>query len=342
MKVVKRFAAIALVIMVIVGVLGLSACGTKQEGTTGEIKAALIMPGVHTDFGWNYVGFTALANLKAKMPEVKKIDYTELVEPGAAEKTIRDYIAGGYNLIFVLGYQYKEGVDRVVAEKPANVHIAVCEGSDKDLIAGLVSYYEPKGNTASYILGVLAAGMSKTGKVGVISGMESVDVNRDLAGFKPGVEGYDNGKQQVTNSVVGRWDDPAQGKTVAEGMINAGVDVIYCMGDGTSLGVMQAVQEARAANKDIYYIGYPSDQHAAFNDVVLTSIVYDWNDAYLNLAKDVLNGSFGKQGYSISIDKGVTIAPFYQFEDAVPAALKAKMDDVKAKIIKGDLKVPET
>lgn len=305
-----------------------------------KIKAALVMPGVHTDFGWNYVAFEALSNLKSQVPNVTQIDYTELVGPGDVEKVLRDYIAAGYNLIFVHGYQFKEGVDKVVSEKP-DVHIVITEGTEADLVDGYVSYISPEGHEASYILGTLAAGLSKTGKTGIISGMESVDVNRNVQGFEAGIKAYDNGKQEVTMTVVGNWDDPGAGKKAAEAMLIAGIDVIYCMGDGTSSGVIQAVTEAREAGKEIYYIGYPSDQHAGFSDTVLTSIVYNFNDTFLQQANDVLSGDFGKQGYSVSLNKGITIAPFYQFEESVPAELKTKMQEVEDSIVKGEISVPK-
>jgi basic membrane protein A and related proteins len=305
-----------------------------------EIKAALIIPGVHTDFGWNYVAFQALSNLKSMVPQVSRIDYTELAGPGDAEKIIRDYIAAGYNLIFVHGYQFKEGVDRVVAENPENVYVAITEGTEADLVEGYVSYVSPEGQEASYILGNLAAGVSNNGKVGIISGMESVDVVRNVAGFKAGVDAYEDGAQEVTMTVVGHWDDPGAGKKAAEAMMIAGVDVIYCMGDGTSIGVIQAVTEARAAGEDVYYIGYPSDQHAAFSDTVLSSIVYDFNDIFIQQANDVLLGNFGKQGYSITLGDGVDVAPYYQFEEDVPDDVKAKMMENEEAILKGDIIVP--
>jgi basic membrane protein A and related proteins len=342
------------VMLIILFLLGLGACtpapaaAPQPAGNPGvvaidsnkQIKAALIMPGVHTDFGWNYVAFHALSNLKSKVPQVTEIGYTELVGPSDAEKAIRDYVAAGYNLIFVHGYQFKEGVDQVVKDKPANVYIAVTEGSQPDLVAGYVSYISPEGQDASYMLGLLAAGMSKTGKVGIISGMESVDVNRNVGGFKPGVKAYQDGKQAVTMTVVGNWDDPAAGKKAAEAMMVAGVDVIYCMGDGTSIGVIQAVTEARKAGKDVYYIGYPSDQHAAFSDTVLSSIVYDFDNIFIQHARDALLGNFGKQGYSLKLDDGITIAPYYQFEKNVPDQVKTKMKEAETAILSGKLKVP--
>jgi basic membrane protein A and related proteins len=312
----------------------------KEDLGNMQIKAALVMPGVHTDFGWNYVAFEALSNLISTLPaNITRIDYTELVEPGDAEKVLRDYIAAGYNLIFVHGYQYKEGVDKVMADKPKNVYIVIVEGTQADLIDGSVSFISPEGNGASYVLGTLAAGMSNNKNVGIISGMESVDVNRNVAGYKAGVEAFGNGTK-VGMTIVGNWDDPSAGKKAAEAMMTAGVDVIYCMGDGTSIGVIQGVSEAQKAGKKVFYIGYPSDQHAAFSDIVLTSIVYNFKDSFLNQAKDVLLGKFGKQGYAISLGKGVSIAPFYQFEDTVPADLKATMADKEAAILKGSITVP--
>ena len=304
-----------------------------------EIKAALIMPGIHTDFGWNYVGFQALSNLKKAIPQVKRIGYTELVGPPDLEKVLRDYQISGYNLVFVLGYQFKEGVDRVLKDKPKNFHVAIIEGSPADLIKDFCTYLAPMGNTASYVLGVLAGGMTKTNKVGVLSGMESVDVLRNIAGYIPGVKSINPGAK-VVHTVIGRWDDAPGGKQAANAMINSGIDVIYCMGDGTSIGVMEAVKEARGKGKRVFYIGYPANQYETASNIVLSSIIYDWTEVFQKVAQDALNGSFGRHGYDITLGSGIDIAPFYQFEEEVPQKVKDAMSVARQKIESGDLKVP--
>lgn len=304
-----------------------------------EIKAALIMPGIHTDFGWNYVGFQALTNLKKSIPQVKRIGYTELVGPPDVEKVLRDYMISGYNLVFVLGYQFKEGVDRVLKDKPKNFYVAIIEGTQVDLIKDFCTYLAPMGNTASYVLGILAGGVTKTNKVGVLSGMESVDVLRNIAGFIPGVKNV-NPEAEVIHTVIGRWDDAPGGKQAANAMINSGIDVIYCMGDGTSIGVMEAVKEAREKDKRVFYIGYPANQYETASSIVLSSIVYDWTEVFQKVAQDVLNGTFGQQGYSITLGAGIDIAPFYQFEEEVPQQVKDAMKAARDKIESGAINVP--
>jgi len=121
-----------------------------------------------------------------------------------------------------------------------------------------------------------------------------------------------------------------------------GVDVIYCQGDGTSLGVIQAVKSARDAGKDIYYIGYPVDQSVLAPGYVLTSLVYDYSDILASQVNDIYNGQYGQGKYTIELGKGMELALFYNFDPMVPQDAKDMIAKAREDILAGRLTVPTT
>jgi basic membrane protein A len=135
------------------------------------------------------------------------------------------------------------------------------------------------------------------------------------------------------------FGDPAKGKTAAEGMYQKGADIVYHAAGGSGAGVFNA---AKAANK--LAIGVDSDQAlnpslAAVKDVIMTSMIKKVDVAVYDFIKSATEGKelTGNHVYDLKaggVDYATTGG---QIDD-----IKAKLDDFKAKIIAGTIKVPVT
>ncbi|OYT51733.1 MAG: hypothetical protein B6U73_01295 [Desulfurococcales archaeon ex4484_204] len=314
---------------------------TPSPKAPKELKVAVILPGTVTDYGWDYAPVIALNKLEAMSLPIPIVShkYVELVEPAEAEGVMRSLIAAGYNWIWAWGFQYREAVLKVAKTAPEGVYFTINEGKPEDVIPGKVEIIDEWPHKTAYLAGIIAASVSKTKKLGGIDGMETLHLKLAEAGFVAGAKAYDPNIKYY-RVIVGGWGDPEGGKRAAESLMAMGVDVIFCQGDGTSLGVIEAVKKARDEGKEVYYIGYPVDQSVIAPGYVLTSLNYDYSDILKQQVYDMYYGRFGNGKYSIELGRGMELAPFYNFDPEIPERAKKMVREAREKILKGELVVP--
>jgi basic membrane protein A len=205
---------------------------------------------------------------------------------------------------------------------------------------------------AAFLAGYLAAGYSKTGKVGTYGGLKIPPVTIFMDGFADGVTYYNTQKGKSVQ-VLG-WDKakqdglfsedfaaPAKGKQLTDTLVAQGADVIMPVAGGTGLGSAEGSAAAGAKFVTIWVDtdGFASTQYGAG---LLTSVQKNIADAVKNAvlrgAKKeslaVADGSIGTLA-----NGGVAIAPYHDFDSKIDAGLKAEVDQVKADIISGKIKV---
>ncbi len=183
----------------------------------------------------------------------------------------------------------------------------------------------------SYLAGMLAASMTKTGTIGVIGGQQIPPVVESFGAFEQGAHAI-NPAVKVRTSYIGNWDDVSAGKEQALAQLSQGVDVIFQNADAAGLGVFQAVREKKTA----YVIGSNSDQIDVAPEVTLGSVVINLPLAFLTLASEVKSGTF-KPGI---IELGpttrvVTLVYNPALESKIPAAARARIDSLQNQMIAG-------
>lgn len=326
--------------IIMVAVACLLFIGAVAPSFALELKVGLILPGTVTDFGWDYAPIIALNEIEAKMANVV-VDhrYAEIVSPADAEGVIMDLVASGYNWIWAWGFQYKDAVNAVSKKVGKDIFFTINEGIQSDVVSGRIDVIEEYPEGTSYLAGIIAGAVSKKGKVGGVHGMANVIMEMCEAGFEAGAKAY-NPLATYKQIYVGAWGDPEGGRRAAEILLKTGIDVIFCIGDGTSLGVIEAIRQARAQGKDVHYIGCYVDQSMLAPGNVLTSVKYDYSDILMQQAQDIIKGQFGKGGYTIELGNGIELAPFYNFDGQIPEKVKEMVAQVRRQIISGTLKVP--
>ena len=190
-----------------------------------------------------------------------------------------------------------------------------------------------KEQEGSFLVGMMAALASKTGKVGFVGGMDIPLIRKFQCGFEQGAR-YANPKAQVSANMTGTtpaaWNDPARGAELAKAQFAGGVDVIFAAAGGTGTGVYQAAKDAGKLA-----IGVDSNQNHIHPGTMLTSMVKRVDVAVYNAFKGVTPGvsSLGlKEG-------GVDYALDEHNAKLVSADMKKKVDAAKADIISGKIKV---
>ena len=185
-----------------------------------------------------------------------------------------------------------------------------------------------------YLMGILAGQMTTTNRIGMVGGYPIGEVNRLFHAFMNGARSV-NPDVEFKVTFIGSWYDPPKAKEAAFAQVEAGVDVLYA----ERAGVVDAARES-----GIIAFGNVNDMNKEENgtDVVVTSALWDMNAAISNAIQEVKEGRFQAVDYkewTMMQKGGASLAPYYEFEDRIPAEAKAKVEEIKAAILDGSFVV---
>jgi basic membrane protein A len=203
---------------------------------------------------------------------------------------------------------------------------------------------------AAFLAGYLAAGMSETGTVATYGGRQIPTVTIFMDGFVDGVAKYneDNDtnvralgwdKDAQDGTFTGDFEDENKGKRTTQNFINRDADIVLPVAGPVGNGSLAAAREAEGVSviwvDDDGFFTVPDS-----GDLILTSVLKQIAGATFNAAQDALNDAFDNTQYVGTLENdGVGLAPFHEFEDAVPEELKAEIDTLREQIISGELVV---
>ena len=334
--------------------LALTACGDNNTPTgasptnpgASSPAKSMVKVGLAYDIGgrgdqsFNDAAAAGLDKAKAELGvQSNEAEAAQGESDAAKEERLRGLAEAGYNPIVAVGFAYSKALGNAAKEFPEVKFAIVDDATAKgDNISNLV-FAEEQG---SFLVGVAAALKSKTSNVGFIGGVNVPLIKRFEVGYKAGVEAAKPGTKVQTKYLTQPPDfsgfgDPAKGRTAAEGMYDAGADIVYAAAGGSGGGVFEA---AKAAGK--WAIGVDSDQAktAAPNvrDVIITSMLKKVDVAVYDFIKSVTSGAFkpGEKVYDLKAG-GVDYATTGGKIDDV----KPKIDEFKQKIINGEITVPK-
>lgn len=323
-----------------------SAATTSPSDTPASSPAASdIKVGLAYDIGgrgdqsFNDSAAAGLDKAKAELGVETKDAEAQAGEPEAAkEERLRQLAEGGFDPVLAVGFAYSKSLKKVAAEYP-EVKFAIIDDVDAkgDNIANLV-FAEHEG---SFLVGAAAALKSKKGNVGFVGGVNVPLIKKFEAGFKAGVQAAKPGTKVQSKYLTEPPDfsgfgDPAKGRTAAEGMLDAGADVIYHAAGGSGGGVFEA---AKAANG--LAIGVDSDQaktaDPSVRSVIITSMLKKVDVAVYDFVKSVQSGQFQAGPVVYDLKQG---GVDYSTTGGKVDDIKARLDAFKKQISEGAIKVP--
>ena len=302
---------------------------------TEKFKVALLLPASITDEGWNALAYDALLAIEKELGA----EISHVVSPTPADQVedFRAYALEGYDLIFGHGYEYQDPARAVALDFPETIFITTSGGTITENIAPINFRLEQ----ATYLLGIIAGMMTQTNKIGVIGGQDIPSVNSTFIAFEAGVKSV-NSDAEVDRAYVGNWEDSVKGKELALAQMREGIDIIFPNADAAGRGVFEAVEAAQAAGETIYTFGANRDQSAVSPTTVLANAVITPRP-FVEIAKFVRDGTFTPQIYTFTMSTDMAISMAYNpnLIDKVPEAVQQRVTEAQAKILTGELKVPQ-
>jgi len=214
---------------------------------------------------------------------------------------------------------------------------------------------------AAFLAGYAAAASTQTGKVGTFGGIQIGPVTDFMDGFVAGVNYYNDAHGTTvevlgwdpatqTGAFTGDFDDQDKGKQKAEELMQEDADIIFPVAGPVGIGAMAAVNDNLAGlDPAPMFIGVDVDQFISVpgnENIMLSSVLKRIDNAVFAAVEGAMaldGGSVWESNLYVGLlaNDGVGMAPFHNFEDAVPAALVTEIDGLKAALIAGDVTVAD-
>jgi basic membrane protein A len=248
---------------------------------------------------------------------------------------LNTFAKDNYNLTWGIGFLMGDAI-KTVADQNPKLNFAIIDNEVKSPNVESITFSE---NEGAFLVGVIAGLTTKTDKIGFVGGMKIPVIARFEAGFIAGVAAV-NPKAKVSVNYTGEFTKPDLGKAAAKTLYDAGADIIFPAAGATGDGVFNEAKD-RLKKSKVWVIGVDKDQSLTFgDDITLTSMMKRVDKAVALISKNVSEGKF--QGGKVTVlglkEDGVGI-PATSSKN-VSAAVLAKVEEFKAKIISGEIKVP--
>lgn len=302
---------------------------TATAPAATPFRIGLLTPGSINDGGWNAIAYEGLQRAKSELGA--EISHQETKTPAEFEEGFRSYGAKDFDLAFGHGFEFLEPALELGPEYPKTVFITTSGNKTAANVAPMVFELEQ----ATYLLGVIAARESKTGKAGLIGGINLPSIASTFLAFKAGAQSV-NPKFEVREIYTGNFDDLGAAKQATLSLANAGTDFIFHQANEAGRGVFQACSERK-----IRCFGSNKNQNDLAPDVIVASAVLDVPSAFLHMARLVKDKQFTPKVYMLGMNEGIVSLVW---NDALKAQVKpetvSEVERLEKEIRAGTLKVP--
>jgi len=256
-----------------------------------------------------------------------EIEYkaTENVSNADYERVMREYATAGNTLIVGEAFAVEAAARKVAKDFPK---VSFLMGSSGKPQAPNFSVFDNYIQEPAYLTGMIAGGVTKSNKIGMVGGFPIPEVNRLMNAFMAGAK-ETNPKVEFSVSFINSWFDPPKAKEAAFAMIDKGADVMYA----ERFGVSDAAKE-----KGKLAIGNVINTQDKYPDTVVASALWNMEPSIDRAIKLVKEGKFTAEDYgpySMMKHKGSELAPLGTFEKKVPAAIVTKVKAKEKDILDG-------
>jgi basic membrane protein A len=352
---------VAKLIRVAAGVAGLAllaaGCGSKPKestpsgggsgGSASNFTACMVTDtGGIDDRSFNASSWAGME--AAGKASGAKVSYVQSTSENDYVPNISSLVAKKCNLIVTVGGLMGEATTKAAKSNPSQKFAIVDSGSVGTNVYGM------QFNTAqsAFLAGYLAAGMSKSGKVGTFGGLNIQPVTIFMDGFWEGVQYYN--KQKSKNVKVLGWNEKAPkggsfansftdqgaGKRIANNFIQQGADIVFPVAGGTGLGAAAAAQQSGGKANVIWVDTDGCVSAAQYCNVFLTSVVKGMGGAVQQTVASAAKGQYPTGGFLGTLQNGGTsLAPFHQFAGKVPQDLQTELKQIQQDIQSGKIQL---
>ena len=249
-------------------------------------------------------------------------------------QSLRNFARRGHDPLLAVGFQYASALEKVAPEFPETRFAIIDAVVDQPNVQSIVF----KEHEGSFIVGLLAAMVAESGKVGFVGGMDVPLIRRFACGYVLGAR-HANPDIQVFQNMTGTtgaaWNDPVKGAELAKSQFDRGAEVVYHAAGSTGIGVLQAAADAGRLG-----IGVDSNQNHLHPGRVLTSMLKRVDVAAYEVFDSARQGTWESGLRVLGLkENGVGWSLDEHNEALITPAMKAAADEAARGIVAGEIQV---
>jgi basic membrane lipoprotein Med (substrate-binding protein (PBP1-ABC) superfamily) len=294
-----------------------------------EFKVGLLTPGSVNDGGWNQIAFEGLTQIKNELGAT--ISNQETKSPNEFVEGFRYFGSRGFDLAFGHGFEFQDAAMAAGKQFPKSIFITTSGSSVAPNVSPMVFELEQ----ATYLLGMIAAHESKSGKAGLVGGIKLPSIDSTFLAFKAGAKAV-NPNFEVKEVYIGNFDDLASARLATLTLIDSGADFLFHQANEAGRGVFQACSERK-----VRCFGSNKNQNDLAPDVIVASAVLDVPSAFVLVAKRVRDHQFTPGVQRLGMKENIVSLVW---NDKLKAAVKpetiADVERVRKSILDGSFSVP--
>ncbi|HUP63660.1 MAG TPA: BMP family protein [Thermoanaerobaculia bacterium] len=320
-------------LLLAISALLLSGCRAEEPPASpadpNVFEVGLLTPGSINDAGWNAIAYEGLKRIEGELDA--EISHQETKTPAEFEEGFRYFGAEGFDLAFGHGFEFQDAAISAGRLYPDTVFITTSGSSTSKNVSPMVFELEQ----ATYLLGMVAALESKTGKAGLVGGIRLPSIASTFLAFTAGAKSVNPGFE-VREVYTGNFDDLGAARLAALALIDSGADFLMHQSNEAGRGVFQACRD-----RNIRCFGTNRNQNDLAPEVILASAVLDVPTGFVHMANLVKSRRFTPQVFWLGMEEGiVTIAWNEALRSKLAPDTVQRIDEKEADIREGRFEVP--
>ncbi|PZO81983.1 MAG: BMP family ABC transporter substrate-binding protein [Mesorhizobium amorphae] len=284
---------------------------------------ALVIPSPVGDVGWGHALAAGLEPVKAAYGDKVKVTILENIPEGPdADRIMNKAVADGNKFLLAGSFGYQNGALQIARRNP-DVSVLHASGFQ---VAPNFSPFAAKYFQGTYLLGMAAAALTKSGKLGSVSAFAIPELITSINAFTLGAQAV---KPDIEVSVVwvNSWFDPAKEQEAAKALMAQGCDVIFSNAQDTP-SVISACEEA-----GVYSFNLNSSMKKYAPKTYLGCVATDWSPFFKASVDAHLAGTF--KGANAFLGVAEKVVAVTDWNPAIPTDTMTKIKDAEAKIADG-------
>ena len=308
--------------------------GATSRAGAEALRPAILYNLVKFDASFNEGAYRGVERFKSETGTAyREFEVKSDVE---REEVLRRFAGRGEDPIIAIGFPFASAIAKVAGDYPKARFVIIDAVVDAPNVQSVV-FKEQEGG---YLVGLMAAMASKSGKIGMVGGMDLPIIRRIACGYQKGAEAA-LPNVRVLRAYAGdtpaAFTDPARGAELTRSQVAEGADVVLQAAGQTGLGVLRA-----AADAHILGIGSDSDQNGLFPGQVLTSLLKRTDNAVYLALEDAQAGRWKPGARLLGLaEGGLDVAIDDANRKLVTQPMQEAVDKARAAIVAGTLVVPD-
>lgn len=239
------------------------------------------------------------------------------------------------DVVFAVGWQFVDALPEAAEGYPDTKFVWIDNELENNTYDNVMSVVYAQ-NQGSFLVGYIAGKLSKTGIIGAVGGQDCATINDFMVGYEAGAK-YANPDIKVDTRYANGYEDPASGKECALALYDAGCDIVFAVAGKTGNGVFEAAKDTGN-----YAIGVDSDQKYINPDVIICSMVKEVGKSVFDIVENLDTRFQPSTTWTADMATGYIDVGYGDdtMTQQVSDELKAEVEELREKIISGEIVVP--